>query len=172
MNSCYSKIIPKSVIRKELLDFCENSGDWVDPAVGTFFQKKPSKELIFKDPFLKHICENCISLEYGFEECVSVYLIKSWTHYMIHTDRFRSSSINLLVNDHTDSISYFQVSEPYNKLHIRIEELKYEADRYYLFNSKIPHAVTNRTPDRYLLSITLKDNYDNMFEYLKNQLFL
>lgn len=171
MNDCFSKLNVKSTIRKDLLEFCNNDDNWIDPKVGTFFQKKPPQSLIFNDPVLKHICENSIS-EYGFYHCVHIFMIKPWTHYMLHSDIFRSSSINLLINDYTDSISYFQVTEPYNKLHIGIEELTYEQDAYYLFNSKVPHAVTNRNPARYLLSITLKDDYKTMVKYLKNQNFL
>jgi hypothetical protein len=171
MDNCFVKLTPKSTVRKELLELCTNDNSWIDPVVGTFLQKKPPKDIIFKDPFLKHICENYIS-GYGFEECVHIFMIKPWTHYMMHTDVFRSSSINLLINDYTDSISYFQASKPYNKLHIGIKELNYEKDSYYLFNSKIPHAVTNREPARYVLSITLKYDYLTMLKHLNDQTFL
>jgi hypothetical protein len=171
MKDCFSKLTVKSTIRKDLLEFCKFDDNWIDPKVGTFLQKRPSQSLIFSDPFLKHVCENSIS-EYGFNQCVNIFMIMPWTHYMLHTDSSRSASINLLINDHCDSISYFQVTEPYNKLHVGIKELSYEQDAYYLFNSKIRHAVTNRNSARYLLSITLRDDYPTMLEYLKNQNFL
>ncbi len=171
MKDCFSKLTVKSTIRKDLLEFCKSDDNWIDPKVGTFLQKKPSQSLIFSDPLLKHICKNSIS-DHGFDQCVNIFMIMPWTHYMLHTDISRSTSINLLINDHSDSISYFKVTEPYNKLHIGIKELTYEQDTYYLFNSKIPHAVTNRDSARYLLSITLKDDYPTMLEYLKDQNFL
>lgn len=171
MDDCFVKLIPKSTIRKDLLDFCTCNNDWINPNIGTFFQKKPPQSLIFNDSFLKYVCENYV-LENNFEQCVNIFMIDSWTHYMLHSDRYRSASINLLINDNTDSISYFQVSDIYNKLHVKIKELAYEQDSYYLFNSTIPHAVTNREPPRYLLSITLKYNYYKMKGLLDNQVFL
>ena len=170
MEYCFTKINVKSLIRKELLDFCKANDTWIDPTVGTFLQKKPPQEIIYKDPFLKHICENYLS-DHGYEQCVHIFMISPWTHYMMHTDKFRSSSINLLINEYTDSISYFQISEPC-KLHIKIKELVYEPDAYYLFNSKALHAITNREPARYLLSITLKDDYENTLKQLQSQNFL
>ena len=171
MENCFSEILVKSTIRNDLLKFCENGEEWIDPEVGTFLQKRPPKELIYRDPFLNHVCENCI-LDKGFYFSVNIFMLRPWTHYMMHSDVFRPASINLIINDFTDSISYFKITEPYNKLHIGIKELAYKRDTYYLFNSKIPHAVTNRGMPRYLLSISLKDNFDKMSEYFKNQLFL
>ena len=172
MNNCFTQINKKSTIRKKLLEFCEN-GEWVDPpnGTGTFLQKKPSEELIFEDPFLEHVCKNCMS-PHGFLYSVTIFMIKPWTHYMLHSDFFRSASVNLLINDYTDSISYFKVSDTYNKLHFDIKELQYEQDYYYLFNSKIPHAVTNRNAARYVLSISLNDDYDTTYKYFNDQLFL
>lgn len=170
MDPCYIKLAPKSTIRLELLEFCINESNWIDPNVGTFFQTIPPKDLIYKDPFLKHLCDNCLT-EDGFDINVKIFVLKPWSHYMLHSDRFRSASVNLLINDVTDSISYFQISEPY-KMQVDIKELKYEPDCYYLFNSRIPHAITNRTPERYLLSLTLKDNYYSMLKYFSNQTFL
>lgn len=171
MEPCFTKLTVKSTIRQDLLKFCEDGNQWIDPTVGTFFQKNPPRDLIFSDPFLQHICDNCLSNN-GYNTDVKIYRITPWTHYMLHTDEYRSSSINLLINDESDSISYFKASDTYNKLHIKILELKYEQDSYYLFNSKIPHAITNRDSTRYLLSITLKDNFYSMSKYLKTQLVL
>jgi hypothetical protein len=171
MENYFIEITVKSTIREELLKFCENGTDWVNPTVGTFFQKHPPIELIFKDSFLKYICENFIT-DGEFNKCVNIFMLKPWTHYMLHRDVFRSSSINLLINNQSDSISYFQTSEIYNKMHISIEELKYETDKFYLFNSRAPHAVTNRAMPRYLLSISLNKNFNEMQSSLQNYLRL
>jgi hypothetical protein len=34
-----------------------------------------------------------------------------------------------------------------------VEELKYEPDSYYVFNTQIPHMVLNTTQPRYLFSL-------------------
>ena len=171
MKICFEKLNTKSIIRKELLRICEDDDNWVDPVIGTFLQKRLSRDLIYSDPLLKNICDNYM-LDVGFSCSVTIFMLKPWTHYMLHHDIFRPASINLMINDFTDSISYFQVSEPYNKLHIGIEELDYEQDSYYLFNSKIPHAVTNKGSPRYVLSISLKHDYYRMRDFLKDQLIL
>ncbi len=171
MDTCFVPFNNKSTIRKELLELCEKNSDWIDPIKGTFFQKKPPKELIYKDTFLEFVCKNYL-LEDNFDDSVTIFLLRPWTHYMMHMDRFRKSSINMLINDYSDSIAYFQVSAPYNSLHIDIKELQYEIDTYYLFNSRMPHAVTNKSIPRYLLSITLNDSFENLKSSFQNQLFL
>ena len=168
MSYCFSEINTKSTIRQELLQLCNNEKHWIDPNIGTFLQKTPPKDLIYKDNFLKVICENFIS---NYDTDVHIFMINPWTHYMLHTDSHRSSSINLLINDFTDSISYFKVSEIY-KSQIDIQELQYKPDTYYLINSKVPHAITNRDLSRYVLSITLNDNFRNIQSKLKDQLCL
>lgn len=171
MKDCFKEIVVKSTIRKELLELCENGSDWVDPVIGTFFQKHPSKDLIFKDSFLKHICDNFVA-EDTFNKCVNIFMLKPWTHYLLHKDLYRPSSINLLINDYSDSISYFQTSDLYNKMHMDIKELKYEPDTFYLFNSKLPHAVTNKDNPRYMLSISLNEKFEDMQLHLQNYLRL
>ena len=168
MNYCFSEINTKSTIRQELLELCNSEQNWVDPNIGTFLQKVPPKDLVFKDKFLKFICENFTS---DYVTDVHVFMMRPQTHYMLHADRFRSASINLLINDVTDSISYFQISEVY-KSQINIQELQYKLDTFYLFNSRVPHAITNRDLPRYLLSITLNDNFKNVQLKLKDQLYL
>lgn len=169
MFDCFTKLSVTSAITKDLLHICNDSTAWIDPAVGTFFQKRPEKDLIYKDSFLQYICENY--LLYDFRISVNIFMLRPWSHYMLHTDKFRSSSINMLINDDTDSISYFQVSDTY-KLQYDILELKYDSGHYYLFNSQIPHAITNKASARYLLSISLKHDYITMKEKLSDQIFL
>ena len=168
MNYCFSEINTKSTIRQELLELCNSEQNWIDPNIGTFLQKVPPKDLIYKDNFLKVICENFIS---DYVADVHIFMMRPWTHYMLHADLNRSASINLLINEFTDSISYFQISEVY-KSQINIQELQYKLDTYYLFNSRVPHAITNRDLPRYILSITLNDNFKNVRSKLKDQLYL
>lgn len=168
MESCFSEISIKSTIRRELLELCSRDQQWIDHDLGTFLHKIPPKEVIFKDSFLKLVCENFTK---NYQADVNMFMMKPWTHYILHVDTKRSASINLLINDTTDSIAYFKTSE-LRKSQIDIQELEYKTDTYYLFNSKMPHAITNRGSPRYVLSITLNGNFDEMKLNLKDHLCL
>lgn len=165
----YKEIKYKSMIRKELLEFCINDTDWRVPEKGTFSKKSPPIEILKQDLFLSHIVDNYIPKFGDISLFINIFLLNPWTHYMLHQDKYRSASINMVLNNEVDSITYFQKSDPI-KLHMDIEELVYKHDSYYLFNSKIPHAVINRKYPRYLLSITLDKSYDQMAEILKNHI--
>ncbi len=169
MIDCYTKLSTTTTINTELLNLCNDGSAWIDPSIGTFCQKHPSMELIRSDPFLNWVCENYIL--YDFRTSVHIFMLRPWSHYQLHTDKFRSASINMLINPGADSISYFQTSEFY-KLQCSITELQYEPLRYYLFNSRIPHAMTNRDSERYLLSISLKYDYATMKGLLADYSFL
>jgi hypothetical protein len=169
MTKYFHKLSVTSTIRSDLIDICRDSTPWIDPDVGTFLQKRVPKNLFDREPFLKYLGENY--LMYQFEYSVNIFMLKPWTHYKLHTDRHRPCSINLLINDYADSISYFQVSE-FHKAQCSVLELQYEPNYYYLFNSQIPHAMINKAEERYLLSISLKYDYDLMHQHLSNQFFL
>lgn len=168
---CYTKLSPTTTadINSDLLKICQNDTPWNVPQVGTLLYKVPDKELIYRDPFLKYICENHMKDNYSLN--VNLFKLRAWSHYILHTDQFRSASLNLLVNSEADSISYFKTSE-LEKGQYSIKELKYDPLSFYLFNSKIPHAMTNRDSDRYLLSISLKHDYPTMKGLLADYIFL
>jgi hypothetical protein len=172
ITQCYKKLNQKCSIRKKLLEFCLMDNNWEKPETGTFFKKTPSKELLQKDDLLNLITDKFLLFE-KWSDSVNIFLLKPWTHYILHQDKFRESSLNLLINfEDVNSLTYFQTSEIYNKLHFEFSNLEYELDSFYLFNSKIPHAVTNFDNPRYLLSITLKGNFDDMKNTLHELNFL
>jgi hypothetical protein len=171
INDCYRKLIPQCKVRESLLEFCLKNNNWINPQVGTFYKKTPPKDIIFSDPVLTDICNNH-SKHSEWIMGTHIFLLQPWTHYMLHQDSTRECSLNLLINSTSDSISYFQMTELYNKLHIGISELPYETDCFYILNSKIPHAITNRDSRRFMLSITLNCNFYDMVEILKTKNYI
>lgn len=169
MIDCFTKLPISSTINDDLMNVCDNGTPWIDPKIGTFYQKHPSRDLIYGDSFLKFVCDQY--LNYDFGTSVNIFMLRPWSHYHLHTDKYRPSSINLLLNTDADSISYFQVSD-FQKLQCSILELNYEPKHYYLFNSQVPHAVLNKDKERYILSISLKHDYATMKRLLTDHIFL
>lgn len=171
-DDCYKQIDSKCTIRESLYQFSLIDDNWINPSSGTFFKKTPPKDLILSDAFLKHVCTNYIDLSREWIYNVHIFLLRPFTHYCIHTDAKRESSINLLLNPHSNSLSYFQNTEYYNKLHFGFLPLNYQTDCMYLFNSQVPHAVTNLDSPRFLLSITLQHDYNTMLANLKKDNYI
>lgn len=73
------------------------------------------------------------------------------TCYDWHVDTDRSVSINMLVNDNTDSHCLFRAGE--GEVSFPVTRLVYSPDTYYIFNTKVPHTVLNFSPPRYMFSV-------------------
>ena len=181
--NCYRKLKSQCTVRNQLLDFCLNDDDWINPwnitVKGTFFKKIAPRDIIFADAFLAELCSSDSVVDHKWTEEVTVankgdfganiFLLPPNTHYELHWDRNRKSSLNMLINSDLTGISYFQVSEPYNQHHIKITQLKYETDCFYMLNTKVPHAVTNLDTPRFMLSISLNREFDDMVELFKSK---
>ena len=70
--------------------------------------------------------------------------------YNWHTDTDRKVGLNMLIQD-GKSHCLFMTED--NGLRCNVEELKYEPDSYYIFNTQVPHMVLNIEQPRYLFSL-------------------
>jgi len=74
--------------------------------------------------------------------------------YNWHTDDHRSSTVNLLINNHQNSLCLF--GEPIDDNRSNFIELRYEPNTFYLFNTKKKHMIVNNGQRRYTMSLQFK----------------
>ena len=73
------------------------------------------------------------------------------TCYNWHVDTDRKVGLNMLLSDDGDSRCLFLNGEP--GVVFKTQELAYQPDTYYVFNTQVPHVVFNTTKPRYLFSV-------------------
>lgn len=107
-----------------------------------------SNELINKIPTIKKI--NSIAEV----DRIVILSMPAMSTYNWHVDDHRNATVNLLMNNHKNSMCLFGARlDGYKHSFV---ELNYEPRGFYLFNTKIEHMVINRGPERYILSLQLK----------------
>jgi hypothetical protein len=127
------------------------------------FQKTLGLELIKQDPLLDN-------LRIKFNGIMRLYMFPSMTVYNWHRDVEMGCSINLVMEDY-DSHTLFNPTDKKEILD-NVVELKYEKNKWYLFNSQILHSVVNVDPrDRLLLTITFPKHvqYQEILDFLKSE---
>jgi hypothetical protein len=159
-DSLFYKIKTKSSIRKELLEVAQSIAVWDRPM--TFLSKTCPADLYLKENLFKILSP---VIDEDFRK-IKIFKIPAWTYYGIHTDLIRHSAFNMLLNDTSDSTSFFQ-NTPFKHTQCEITECVYELDHWYLFNTQVPHAVLNRGQDRYVLSVQGSEIYDVALTYVK-----
>jgi len=159
-DSLFYKIKTKSSIRKELLEVAQSVTEWDRPM--TFFSKSCPADIYLKENLFNILRP----LIWEDVRGINIFKIPAWTYYGIHTDSVRHSAFNMLLNDTTDSTSFFQDTK-FKHTQCEITECVYELDHWYLFNTQVPHAVLNKGQDRYVLSIKGSETYDVALNYIK-----
>jgi hypothetical protein len=79
-----------------------------------------------------------------------IFKVNPMTWYDWHIDSTRQCAINLLL---TGFNSHCFFGDRENRDIVRLTELTYEPNRYYLLNTQMKHAVLNFSETRYALSI-------------------
>lgn len=94
-----------------------------------------------------------------------IFKLDPMTWYDWHTDESRKCAINMFIEGEH---SYCFFGERKNRDIVKISELKYEKNKYYLFNTQKKHAILNLNNERYVLSIGF-DHYtfDDIMSYIK-----
>ena len=156
----YYKINQKSTIRKELLDYALSIKEWSRPR--TFFSTMCPKEIYSKDPLF----EKLRSIIRPDEFACLIFKIPAQTYYGLHIDTVRHSAFNMLLNDYSNSVSFFANTE-FAFTQCSISELLYEQDSLYLFNTQHKHGVLNQGDDRYVLSIQGNKSYNDALMFIK-----
>lgn len=127
------------------------------------FQKTLGLQLIKKDKMLSR-------LQSKFDAEMRLYMFPSMTVYNWHRDVEMGCSLNLVMDDY----SAHTLFNPSDKKEIidNVVELKYEKNKWYLFNSQILHSVINvDSKDRVLLTINFPKNvtYNDVADHLKSE---
>lgn len=157
----YYKISSRSVISKELLEFAATAQNWQD--YYNFKAIQVPVELLSKDSFLMGLfCKH--SFVAGIVQ-LSPYVCYDW-----HIDSRRGVGVNMLLTPEIKSHCLFTSTEG---AQFPFEELVYEPDTYYLFNTQVRHTVINFYEPRYLFTIEFaadKDqlSFENLLEQIKN----
>ena len=152
----YYEIPGKSILNQDLIDLIGNSDPWI--SYYHFNLKSVSYDLLSKDPFFQWL-----NSRYQFQ--TGILRSDPYTCYDWHVDTLRKVGINLLIN--TDVRSACLFSRNKQQIVFDIEELKYQPNTYYLFNTQILHSVYNFENTRYLLSVEfIKDSTNLSFNQL------
>jgi len=127
------------------------------------FQKTLGLQLMIKDEML-------IKLKSKFNATMRLYMFPSMAVYNWHRDAEIGCSLNLVMDDY----SAHTLFNPTDKKEIidSVVELKYEKNKWYLFNSQVLHSVINiDSKDRVLLTITFPKNvtYNEVSDYLNSE---
>jgi len=154
----YSKINQKTTLRKELLDYALSIKEWSRPK--SFLVTPCPKEIYSKDNLFEKL-SNII-----FSDSYYIFKMPAQTYYSLHIDTTRYSAFNLLLNDFSNSVSFF-MNKPFKHSQCGITELVYEQDYLYLFNTKNAHAVLNQGDDRFVLSIQGNRSYEEALKFIK-----
>ena len=160
----YYKIPSKSVIAKELLDFANVAPNWQD--YYNFKAIQVPAEILAKDPFLVDLFSKHL-FQAGIVQ-LSPYVCYDW-----HIDSRRGVGVNMLLTPEIKSHCLFTNTEG---VQFPFEELVYEPDTYYLFNTQIRHTVINFYEPRYLFTVEFAENkdqlsFENLLKQMKNPAF-
>ena len=147
----YYELLNKSIITNKLLDIANNSDEWFYHF--NFETKLVPLKLLLEDEFF-------IWLFYRYKFIASVLKLDPYICYNWHTDSRRGVSINMLLTP--DARSFCVFGDSIHKSQIKIEDLCYKPDTYYLFNTQVPHTVFNFETTRYMLSIEFSKDLNNL----------
>ena len=160
----YYEIPSRSVIAKELLEFAATAQNWQD--YYNFKAIQVPVEMLVKDPFLVALF-NKHPFVAGITQ-LSPYVCYDW-----HIDSRRGVGVNMLLTPEIKSHCLFTSAEG---AQFPFEELVYEPDTYYLFNTQMRHTVINFYEPRYLFTLEFaadKDqlSFESLLEQIKNPAF-
>jgi hypothetical protein len=157
----YYKIPSRSVITKELLEFAATAQNWQD--YYNFKAIQVPIEMLSKDPFL-------VDLFRKHPFVAGIVQLSPYVCYDWHIDSRRGVGVNMLLTPEIKSHCLFTNTEG---VQFPFEELVYEPDTYYLFNTQVRHTVINFYEPRYLFTLEFaadKDqlSFENLLEQIKN----
>lgn len=156
----YYKINQKTTIRKELLEYALSIKEWTRPK--TFLSTSCPKEIYSKD----NLFEKLSSIIRPDNFAYYIFKLPAKTYYGLHVDSIRNSAFNMLLNDYSNSVSFFTNTE-FQYTQCSVSELVYEQDHLYLFNTQSKHGVLNPGDDRFVLSIQGNKHYNEALKFIK-----
>jgi hypothetical protein len=155
----YYEIPSRSVITKELLEFAATAQNWQD--YYNFKAIQVPVEMLSKDPFL-------VDLSHKHPFVAGIVQLSPYVCYDWHRDTRRGVGVNMLLTPQVKSNCLFAQDEG---VQFGFEELVYEPNTYYLFNTQTRHTVINFAEPRYLFTIEFIEDVDHLsFESLLGQI--
>ena len=155
----YYKIPSGSLISEELLEFAKNAQNWQDYYNFKTIQVHP--DILLKDPFL-------VNLYRLHQFTAGIVKLNPNVCYNWHIDTDRGVGVNMLLTPKVRSHCLFAKGEG---VQFGFEELAYDPDSYYLFNTQTQHMVLNFAEKRYLFTLEFAENKDQLsFDDLYQQI--
>ena len=164
-NGLFYKIEQEPIFLDKVREYAETAKwTWVPfMNISIDFQKTLGLDLIKQDSLLD-------SLRNKFNGMMRLYMFPSMTVYNWHRDVEMGCSMNLVMEDY-DSHTLFNPTDKKETID-NVVELKYEKNKWYLFNSQILHSVVNVDPrNRFLLTITFPKHvqYQEILDFLTSE---
>jgi hypothetical protein len=142
MNTAYTPVLVESTIANELFRYALDSHNWKQ--YYNFRAVPVPDEILWEDSFMGNLA-NKRAFHAG------ILRMEPGTCYNWHVDTDRKVGLNMLLSDDGDSRCLFLDGEP--GVVFKTQELSYQPDTYYVFNTQVPHMVLNTTRPRYLFSL-------------------
>jgi hypothetical protein len=142
MKYSYMPVPVESSISKDLFVHAVNSHNWVK--YYNFEAIAVPHELLAVDDFI-------VELAKKRKFHAGILRMEPNTCYNWHIDTDRKVGLNMLLSDDGKSRCLFLDGEP--GVVFKTQELQYEPDTYYVFNTQVPHTVLNTEDPRYLFSL-------------------
>ena len=157
----YIPLPVKSSISEDLHDYAINALDWTQ--YYNFKAVPVPREILRRDSFLVKLAGKRV-----FH--AGILRMEPNTCYNWHVDTDRKVGLNMLLSDDGDSRCLFMDGEP--GVVFKTQELLYQPDTYYVFNTQVPHMVLNTARPRYLFSVEFLEadrrlTFDELCEDIK-----
>jgi len=162
INNAYQVLNQSSTIRTSIQKYIESEGlKFFDVTRRGFKLGIVPKEILDQDPIIKKILDRTPKSFGGM-----IFHMDPWTSYVWHFDGNRGCAINMLIKG--EGHTYF--GEKINDRNYLYEELVYERDQLYLFNTSTEHTIFNKSEERWVLSIgfPLTTTYQDLLSVCKS----
>mgnify|MGYP002654565146 CR=1 FL=1 len=146
----YFKVPITSHLAAEVLAYAQNTNDWA--SYFNFSAIQLPHEVMRKDPFL-----HWLNTKYAM--VVGVIRLEPNVCYDWHIDTNRGVGVNMLLTPEVRSNCLFAKGEG---VQFGFEELVYEPNTFYLFNTQVKHMVLNYERPRYLLTVEFELDKNNL----------
>ena len=127
--------------------------------------------IFFSDPFIKFVYD---TFPQRLMRSPRIWKWPAKTKYFWHKDANNGCSINCVLKDYKSLTIFTDIESYTNNLEIKsIVTLSYEPNRWYVFNSQMPHAIINYgDEDRYTVVLSfnreLGISFQEVVDWYKN----
>jgi hypothetical protein len=161
-NNLYSMVPVWSSISEDLLAYAKSLSPDYWMSYYNFDATQVPAQLLNRDGFL-------VSLAQQRKFHAGILRMPPNTTYNWHVDSDRKVGLNMLLQDGQSHCLF--ATEDFG-VRCVVEELQYQPNSYYVFNTQVPHMVLNLEQPRYLFSLEFLDEdrgltFDELCENIK-----